>query len=244
VSDYNVFHERLLDLDLGVEEYRLAIALGRSLLGFRKRAEYLGQDLLRDTARLIDGRSFERARDGLVEKGLLAYTSPGKSPGRGARGHYELLLGDEEVTAPERSLLTGESHRTNHRRSHRTNHGSGAVTNREKRTERYNNNSKTPTNGDVPDDLAAKALAAFNKQSKGKYADPKYLRQIEARISEYPDLSLHDHVRIIRANFLRPWWKDTPSPSVLYGSRRAFEKALTTDAGVRLRITPESEWDE
>ena len=106
MSDYNLAHERLLAADLGVDEWRLAIALVRALLGFRKRGEYLGQRLLRELARL-DGRSFTRARDGLVEKGLIRYAPP-TSSGRGHRGYYELLLDEEESTAPTRDF-TGES---------------------------------------------------------------------------------------------------------------------------------------
>ncbi len=106
MSDWNLFMERLLDLD--VAEYRLAVTLGRSLLGFRKRSEHLGRALLRERSRL-DGRSLDRALAGLVDKGLVAYT-PGK-PGRGHRARYELLLLDDESTemaAPERPFTPAE----------------------------------------------------------------------------------------------------------------------------------------
>jgi hypothetical protein len=102
VSDYTEYLERLLAEDLGAEEWRLAAALVRCLLGHRKRSEYLGRELLRDTSGL-HGRSLERARAGLVERGLLRYEPA--TPGRGHRSRYELLI---EKAAPERHFTAPE----------------------------------------------------------------------------------------------------------------------------------------
>lgn len=102
MSDWNLFLERALETRLGVEEYRLYLSIARSTLGFRRRGEYVGDDLLRERSRL-HGRSFERARDGLVAKRLIRFER-GK-PGRGNRGYYELILDEEEEsTADERDL--------------------------------------------------------------------------------------------------------------------------------------------
>ncbi len=104
MSDYNVFHERLLDAGLGTEEWQLAIALVRLLLGFRVRSQRVGEDLLRESSRLHHGRSFKRARDGLIYKGLLSYEPP-EHTGRGHRGTYTLLFGDE-TPASERDIAS------------------------------------------------------------------------------------------------------------------------------------------
>jgi hypothetical protein len=81
-----------------VAEHKLLLAIGRALLGWRRTGAHLGRRYLRDLARL-DGRTFERARDGLVERGLLHYT-PGK-PGRGGRGYYAFPWAAEKA-APGR----------------------------------------------------------------------------------------------------------------------------------------------
>lgn len=100
VSDWNLYIERKLGLKLVLEESRLADAIARYTLGWNGRENEVGQDLLRDLARL-HGWSFERARAGLVEKGLVV-VRPGAG-GRGNRDHYRLLL-DGESPAPEREI--------------------------------------------------------------------------------------------------------------------------------------------
>jgi hypothetical protein len=98
-SDWNRYLDRKLALTLGLEASRLADAIARNTLGWNTRANEIGQHLLRDEARL-HGRSFERARDELVDVGLLRFSRG--SGGRGHRDGYELLL-DEETPADERA---------------------------------------------------------------------------------------------------------------------------------------------
>src|SRR5438309_43530 len=92
-SDWNRLLDRLLAEDLTVAEHRLALALARSLLGWQRLGGPLGEQLLRERAR-FDGRTFERARDGLIAKGILSYESGGR--GRGKRSTYTLILGEEK----------------------------------------------------------------------------------------------------------------------------------------------------
>ena len=107
MSDWNLWLDRLIALDLGVEETRLVHVLGRFLLGHRTREDRFGEDLLRATARL-HGRSFERAREGLVAKGLLHFE---RGSVGGQRGLYRLLLDGDDASdggdvnpAPERAF--------------------------------------------------------------------------------------------------------------------------------------------
>jgi hypothetical protein len=85
---------------LTANESLLAIALGRLLLGWNKTEGYLGEELIRQTAGSMHGRTFERARAGLIEKGLLRY-EPG-SVGKGNRSHYALILEPAQKPAPAR----------------------------------------------------------------------------------------------------------------------------------------------
>jgi hypothetical protein len=99
-SDWNRLLERLLALNLTQAETRLALAIARQLLGWNRTSAPLGQRLLRDTAGL-DGRSFKRALQGLVEKGYVSVNGGG--PGRGKRTTYTLHL-DTEKPAQERAI--------------------------------------------------------------------------------------------------------------------------------------------
>jgi hypothetical protein len=73
-------------------------------VGWRQNPARLGEHLLRNVSRLHDGRSFDRAREGLIERGLLHY-QPGKR-GRGHRSLYELILDPAEKPADERALAS------------------------------------------------------------------------------------------------------------------------------------------
>lgn len=83
-----------------VAEHKLLLALASLLLGWRRTGAHIGRNLLREKSSL-DGRAFERARDGLVKRGLLHYT-PGKK-GRGSRGYYAFPWAAQNA-APQRHL--------------------------------------------------------------------------------------------------------------------------------------------
>jgi hypothetical protein len=122
MSDWNLFLERKLDLDLGLEESRLADAIARSTLGWNSRENAVGQHLLRDLAKL-HGRSFERARRNLEAKGLIA-VRPG-SGGRGNRDTYSLLLDEHEHAEATSGIRTPATERAN-RRTPANERGNGA----------------------------------------------------------------------------------------------------------------------
>lgn len=102
-SGWNAVMDCLLAHKLTVGEHRLALAIARLTIGWKKPSgAYLGRALIRDTAGL-DGRAYQRARDGLVEKGILAVTGGGV--GRGNRAYYMLVplaeKADEERPIPQ-----------------------------------------------------------------------------------------------------------------------------------------------
>jgi hypothetical protein len=101
-SLWNAWLDAKLAVDLTVAEHKLADALARNVIGFGgKTIESLGNNLLRREARL-SGFNLDKARDGLAQKGLIAFQSSGK--GRGARTSYTLL--PDETTADEGSFVT------------------------------------------------------------------------------------------------------------------------------------------
>ncbi len=106
------FNERCLAAGLGVEEWRLATALELHILarwdkdaGAYMTEERLGEALLRATSRL-DGWSFQRARAGLVSKGVLHFESGGG--GRGHRSLYAPNVAPTETPAQERGITEEE----------------------------------------------------------------------------------------------------------------------------------------
>jgi hypothetical protein len=99
-SNWNRWHDALLAQSLTVAEHRLALALGRLILGWNYVERDLGRALICEVAGGMDRRTFERARAGLVSKGLIRYT-PG-SAGRGRRSSYALILDGTEKAAVER----------------------------------------------------------------------------------------------------------------------------------------------
>lgn len=101
-SKWNLFLERKLEADppLGVYEHRLADANARNTLGYGgKITRPLGEQLLRTEADL-DSRSFQRARQGLVDKGIIRY----QSPGRNRRTVYTVTLTDDDPVIDETPL--------------------------------------------------------------------------------------------------------------------------------------------
>ncbi len=99
MSDWNLAIELLLAADLSAEESRLGLAIVRETIGYRERRRAIGQHRLREWTGM-HGRSFDRAREGLVEKGIVSVERGGR--GRGNRDVYEVLL-DVEKPALERA---------------------------------------------------------------------------------------------------------------------------------------------
>ncbi|MDQ3671481.1 MAG: hypothetical protein M3364_03455 [Actinomycetota bacterium] len=93
-SNWNAYFDRKLEIarEIGMTEAesRLADTLARLLLGYRKTEGRLGRAYLCDVSGL-DTRNLERARTGLIAKGLIRYESSGAG-GRGRRSLYTLLL--------------------------------------------------------------------------------------------------------------------------------------------------------
>jgi hypothetical protein len=88
-SDWNLAVESLLGAELTLEELKLGLAIVRETLGYNRRERAVGQRLLRDWTG-FHGRSFDRAREGLLEKWDVQLTRG--QGGRGNRDSYLLLL--------------------------------------------------------------------------------------------------------------------------------------------------------
>lgn len=94
-SPWNVSIDRLLAAKLTGEELRLALAIMRYTIGWRKTGgNRIGRRYLCEKSGL-DARNLARARRGLIEKGLLHYEEG--EGGRGNRSFYRLLLDSEKL---------------------------------------------------------------------------------------------------------------------------------------------------
>lgn len=100
LSNWNQWLERMLAADLTVAEHRLALAVARQTLGYNKTEARIGRPLLCAATRLTS-RSVERARDGLISKGLIRYEAG--SRGRYGRSVYTLVLA-EPIAALQRQI--------------------------------------------------------------------------------------------------------------------------------------------
>lgn len=96
----------LAEESLTVAEYRLTLAIARNSIGWNRASADVGQQLLRDTTGL-DGRTFQRALDGLKLKRLVTVT--GGRPGRGNRASYTLTLRATKTPAVERAFSETET---------------------------------------------------------------------------------------------------------------------------------------
>jgi hypothetical protein len=80
--------------------------------------------------------------------------------------------------------------------------------------------------------LAGRVLAAYNEVAGQKLTGQMWLKKIVLRIREHPEMTVEEHRGVIERNFADPWWRGTPTPSVIYGNDAVFERALLA-TGVR-----------
>lgn len=87
-------------------------------------------------------------------------------------------------------------------------------------------------------DFARAILETWNEQTGQALRATTHLSKIILRCREYPEATLDDHERIIRANLADPWWKGPPSPSVIYGNDAQFERSIETARGEGQKTKP------
>jgi hypothetical protein len=80
-------------------------------------------------------------------------------------------------------------------------------------------------------DFAEAILDTWNRVSGQRVHSDVWLRKIVLRIRAFPELDLDGHERIIEHAFAHPWWKNNPTPSVVYGSDEQFERSRLAAAG-------------
>lgn len=80
-------------------------------------------------------------------------------------------------------------------------------------------------------ELARSILEAFNEVSGRRFTGQEWLRDIVRVIRDNSDVTLDRHREIIRAQFERPWWKGDPTPGVIYGNGKVFDRALNDVSG-------------
>lgn len=86
--------------------------------------------------------------------------------------------------------------------------------------------------------MAEAILAEFNSEagtafrlvgSRGRPTD--HLKRIVSRIRDYPEVTLDQHLEVVRYNCRNPWWGGRPtSVGVIYGPG-SFPRCLAMDEG-------------
>lgn len=79
---------------------------------------------------------------------------------------------------------------------------------------------------DAEHDLCDGILAAFNDVFECSYSSTDYRKAIIGRVRERPTMTVAEHRALIEKMSRHPWWKDAPTPAVIYGNGRAFDRAL------------------
>jgi len=76
--------------------------------------------------------------------------------------------------------------------------------------------------------LATAVLEVWNEEADQSLRGETHLKKIILRCREYPEATIDDHRRVIRANLAAPWWRGAVSPSVIYGNDAIFESSIET----------------
>lgn len=98
LSNWNRYLETKLAAKLNGAENRLLDAIARETLGWNRLAVVMGGRQLQERAG-IDRHSFIRARQRLIDTGLIDY-QPGKAGRGGVRGTYQVRLGESKSVNP------------------------------------------------------------------------------------------------------------------------------------------------
>lgn len=69
-------------------------------------------------------------------------------------------------------------------------------------------------------------ITAFGTMAQQRFNPDNWTDKVVACLRANPDLTEKDHLAIIRANFANPWWKNQPTPSVLYSRPSTFDAAI------------------
>lgn len=83
---------------------------------------------------------------------------------------------------------------------------------------------------------ADSVLALWNELAGQRLRAKQWLRMIQARCDEYPELTLDDHRRLIEQLLTAKWWRTGPgTPNLLYGTAAQFERSMLFAADAKGR---------
>lgn len=160
----------------------------------------------------------------LVNLGLLKIEERRRPDGSKASNLYYLATGNELPQVPEEASFRGDRKQIAGHEPSLNRSSSTAVWNGPQMV-----GGKKVTVGEA--ELAVLVLEAFNEASGKDFRGKDWLRAIVSRLREYPDVSLEKHKEIIREQFDNPWWKGDPTPSVIYGNGKTFDRAVNSAKG-------------
>lgn len=96
---------------------------------------------------------------------------------------------------------------------------------------------------DAEHDQVDTLLGLFNELAGGKrFAGKSWRESIIRRLRDHPELPLDEHEALVRFQFEHPWWKDDPTPNVIWGNDRVFDRTLNRSASDPGRQNEASEY--
>jgi hypothetical protein len=79
--------------------------------------------------------------------------------------------------------------------------------------------------------MAEAVLATYNAvfTPVRSFSGKEWLKDIIGRLREHPELALDEHRDVMEKMHAHPWWTDTPTPAVIYGNGKVFDRALNQE---------------
>lgn len=78
----------------------------------------------------------------------------------------------------------------------------------------------------VEHEHASSLLDLFNELAGKSFSGKSWRESIIRRMREHPEVSLAEHQALVRFQFEHPWWKNEPTPGVIWGNDRVFDRTV------------------
>lgn len=213
----------VLELKISDRAVRL-YALLAGMRNYSTNQTSLGRKLLAKKLRCSDD-SLDRAKAELESTGAISVLRGVSDTGQLARNVYTIhLIPPANRTDAALPIPAGERARDTR---------TDAATN-----ERPLNESSSSSTGWLPKSVGGLAvtdqerewtdalLAEFNTVLGKRFAGKDWRTMIVRRMREHPEMDLAEHVALVKHMTGSPWWKNDPTPAVIWGNGKTFDMGL------------------